>query len=347
MRPMRASTTARIVSTRANSLQPKRILPKPKVMRAAACTRRVPWNAWLPAMTPTAATWKKPLEAYLPRAVYALFTLINRLDGLLLPSEQRNALRALLLTTCDRANVLWAHPSGRLRPKQLSSPPRFREHNIWLALEEAMHIWSSDAGAVPMTYWPDAPPDVGGISLYEGRLRDLAPELKDIEIAAVLTAYPRPNQAFWTLSALWAGWLWGREAVGPFATVLKRRRYDWAWHTNALEATLTHLAPQLKANTPLLGLVTESEAGFDMAAMVATSLAGYQLNGMALRPEDGQSQLHWQRVEATGEKVMPKLKTSFKQAGQEYLGQLGQASEYLPLQAAALQAILAAGFARN
>ncbi|KAA3644996.1 MAG: hypothetical protein DWQ07_16480 [Chloroflexi bacterium] len=286
---------------------------------------------------------EEALEAYLPRAVYALFTLINRLDGLLLPSEQRNALRALLLTACDRANVLWAHPSGRLRPKQLSAPPRFREHNIWLALEEAMHIWTSDAGAVPMTYWPDAPPDVGGISLYEGRLRDLAPALKDIDIAAVLTAYPRPNQAFWTLSALWAGWLWGREAVGPFAAVLKRRRYDWAWHTTALEATLSHLAPQLKENTPLLGLVSESEAGFDMAAMVSTSLAGFELDGVALRPEDGQTQLHWQRAEAQAEKSEAKHEDIIQQAGQEYLGQLGQASGYLPLQAAALQAMLAQG----
>ena len=284
---------------------------------------------------------EEALEAYLPRAVYALFTLINRLDGLLLPSEQRDALRALLLTACDRANVLWAHPSGRLRPKQLSAPPRFREHNIWLALEEAMDIWSSDTGAVPLTSWPGVPPDVGGISLYEGRLRDLAPDLKDIEIAAVLTAYPRPNQAFWTLSALWAGWLWGREAVGPFATVLKRRRYDWAWHTTALHATLSRLAPQLKENTPLLGLVSESEAGFDMAAMVATSLANFALDGVALRAEEGQTQFHWQRTETAAKKSELNQEDIIQQAGQGYLQQLGQASEYLPLQAAALQTMLA------
>ena len=64
----------------------------------------------------------------------------------------------------------------------------------------------------------------GGILLYEGRIKGLAEVVKNAPIQAVVGAIPRPNQAFWTLSALWAGWLWGREAAEPFKVALRRLR---------------------------------------------------------------------------------------------------------------------------
>ena len=78
---------------------------------------------------------EEALACYLPPAVYALITIINRLDGLAFSPERRRCLLALALTACDEGNTLWPHPAERPRPKQLTIPPRFRENNLWLALE--------------------------------------------------------------------------------------------------------------------------------------------------------------------------------------------------------------------
>jgi hypothetical protein len=153
-----------------------------------------------------------------------VFTLINKLDGLNLSVRRQKHLTALLLTTLDLSNTLWPHPIRRTRPRQLKSRPKFREHNIWLALENSISSWASSAPAVPLVIWPALPPPEGGICLFEGRLKDMIDSLIETEIGTVLTAFPRPNQAFWTLSALWSGWLWGREAVGPFKSVQPYKR---------------------------------------------------------------------------------------------------------------------------
>ena len=201
---------------------------------------------------------EEALSVYLPRAVYALFTLINKLDGLNLPHARRDLLAAMLLYACDQGNTLWQYPPRRERPRQLSVPPKFRENNIWLALEKSIPLWATGQAGVPLSVWPELPPVSGGICLFEGRLRDLGGLVEHAEslqrrIGAVLAPLPRPNQAFWTLSALWAGWLWGRSAVGPFKSVLRRRRYDWAWYTSGMQVAFNSLKPILNLSTPLLG----------------------------------------------------------------------------------------------
>lgn len=299
-----------------------------------------------PTGDPNRAHAEEALDAYLPRAVYALFTLINKLDGLSLSPQRRNLLAALLLSACDRANSLWAHPSGRARPRQLRTSSRFREHNVWFALEQAIDTWAHSGETVPLVDWPELPPQ-NGISVFEGRLKDLVGALSGVEIDTVVTAFPRPNQAFWTLSALWAGWLWGREAVGPFVGVLRRRRYDWAWHTKAVHAALESLAPKLSANTPMFGLITESEPGFDAAVMAAGEMAGFELLGLANRPKSGQSQLLWQRREDEPKVVVDDPEQIAAQSALDYLGQRGEPANYLRVQAAGLSGLSHAGYLRS
>lgn len=285
---------------------------------------------------------EEALSVYMPRAVYALFTILNRLDGLTIPQEQRRLLEALILSACDQANTLWALPAARQRPKQLTIPPRYREQNVWLALEAAIKVWSSDRPGTTLTHWPWVPSDEGAVCLYQGRIKDLVKELGQVEIQAVVSALPRPNQAFWTLSALWVGWLWGREAVGPFGKVLSRRRYDWNWHTRALTSALSHLTPLLKDNTPFFGLITECEPGFDGAAMLAAELAGFRLAGTALRRREGQSQYLWLVGDRESETEV-NAKQVVQQAGLDYLVARGESSHYLHLQSATLQALFEAG----
>ncbi len=282
---------------------------------------------------------EEALECYLPRAVYALVTIINKLDGLSLTPERRRCMFALTLTACDEGNTLWPHPAERPRPKQLTIPPRFRENNIWLALERGVETWAGESPPVPMTVWPVHPPESGGICLFEGPLRELAPRLKEIPIQFVLTALPRPNQAFWTLSALWAGWLWGREAVGPFKRVLRRRRYDWNWHTAALYATLKNLAPHIALTTPFFALVAEPEPSFLSAVMLATASAGFDLQGIALRTRHDPVQILWQRRAFS---LRPDERFDPSIAGQvmdTYMKKRGEPVSYLHLHAAGLSAL--------
>jgi hypothetical protein len=139
---------------------------------------------------------EEAIQHYLPRPLYVLTTIINRLDGLNLTPERRRALTALILIACDAGNTLWDYPSERSRPKLLNFPNQFREHNIWMMLERGIALWAETASSVECEAWPKKIPESGGICIYEGRLRDLAHEVKkEIPISAVITALPRPNQA--------------------------------------------------------------------------------------------------------------------------------------------------------
>src|SRR6266545_4918047 len=238
---------------------------------------------------------EEAIAHYLPRPLYFLTTIINRLDSLNLNSERRRALNALILVACDAGNTLWDHPSERPRPKQLNIPGQFREHNLWMQLERGLTQWAETGAGVPLETWPGELPEGGGICIFEGRLQDLPDEVKkqQIPIKAVIGSLPRPNQAFWTLSALWAGWLWGREAVEPYKPALRRRRYDWAWNATALNAAFTHLFGLLHLGTPFFGLLSEPEPASLTSVLMAASAAGFDLGSLALRTQHDPIQLLW------------------------------------------------------
>lgn len=236
------------------------------------------------------------LNYYLPRPLYALMTMINRLEGLASSPERQRLLAALLLSVCDEGNTLWPFPAARHRPRQLIQPPIFRENNLWLALENAIEQWQATDRPVQVTTWPELPSEQGGICLFHGRFKDLAAGLSSVPLQGVLAVMPRPNQAFWTLSALWAGWLWGREAVGPLRSVLPRQRYDWQWLASALEAALSSLAPTLKSGTPILGLLAEAEPSYLSAVLAAADSSHLELTSIALRPGSGLELVGWEPV---------------------------------------------------
>ncbi|MEZ0397255.1 MAG: hypothetical protein ABWK53_12605 [Anaerolineales bacterium] len=303
------------------------------------------------------------LNVYLPRSIYALLTVVNKLDGLALSPLRRRCLTALLLTACDQTNALWPFPTERPRPRQLTIPPRFFEYNLWRALEAGVDLWTEPAPPVPLTLWPELPPAGGGICLFEGPVRDLSPHLKGHEICAVLTALPRPNQAFWTLSALWAGWLWGREAVTPFKMVLRRRRYDWAWHAEALHAALKNLPPLLPLSAPFFGIIAEPEPPYLSAAILAAAAAGLDLGGIALRTPDDPVYLLWRRrafahkplsgvapdrtsearPSEPGAEPQASLPDLARQAIHAYLSRRGEPATYLHVHAAALASLAEEG----
>jgi hypothetical protein len=290
------------------------------------------------------------LTVYLPRAVYALFTLINKTNALSLTGVKRQRLDALLLHACDRANTLWPHPTQRERPRQLTIPPRFRENNLWTALEQAVTLYgtrSSEKVTVniwPDTTFPDPDSNQGGILLFQGRLKELEEKDRDFHCEAAYAAIPRPNQAFWTLSALWSGWLWGRESAAPIKTVLRRRRYDWAWHAAALSAVFARLHSILRENAEFFTLIAEAEPGLVSAALAAGSWNGLENEGAALRAEASLCQVHFRLHQKVGEPEIPDKVDEWigraASAGIQYLRERGQPSPYLPLHTAAITSLL-------
>ncbi len=322
-------------------LQKVEIYNKTSLHKARALERVAPLH------DPDRLHVKDALNVYLPRAIYAIVTIINKLGNIPTTESNRPLLDALLLLAFDRANTLWLYPKERQRPRQLTIPSHFREHNIWMALESAARLWQMDGPPVSIVRWPSLPPQQGGISLYDGRIKELASSLSDLDIQAILTSFPRPNQAFWTLSALWSGWLWGHEAVEPYKSVLRRRRYDWGWHTTAIRSALSSLGNGIAPGTPYFGMVTEIEPGFLASVILGARLANLELSSLALRVEDGLAQIEWKHpsheIAAEGKMESTTTAKIIQSQAQHYLLEVrGEPSPYTYIHAVGL-----AGIARN
>lgn len=234
------------------------------------------------------------LSIYPRRALYALVTLLNKSDQMNLAGREAVALRALLLSAFDAVDSMWAHPDGRPRPKQLTASPQFRESNVWIALERAVEAWAEESPGLAIRWWPeDGTPPAGSVSIFAGPTRELATTLSADFDGCVLTVPPRPNQAYWTLSAIWSAWLWGKEVAAPFKAALQRRRYDWGWHASALRQSGRHLVRALPADRKVFTLIPEAEPGFMGACLAGFDAAGLRLKGRALRVDDRQAQFRW------------------------------------------------------
>ena len=249
------------------------------------------------------------LSVYLPRAVYAIFTLLNKYDNI--PQDHQKSLTALLLAALDQGTKLWPHPPERTRPKILVTYSQYREKNIWLELERAVVQWERSlslfregSNIIPVTFWPEIPPDSGGICIYDGRFSGLSQELiKDpepITINASLSALPRPNQAFWSLSVIWSGWLWGHTSASNIKGILRRKRYDWFWHSSALYKTFVNLAHLIRPGIPFFGLISEAEAAYLGSVLSPAWMAGLRLSNIAQRFESGEIQILYKKTDIEG-----------------------------------------------
>ena len=286
-----------------------------------------------PASDPDRVSAEAALSVYPGRAVYALIAVLNKLEQIHLEPEVRPAAEALLLSACDAANALWGHPEGRTRPRQLTASPQFREINVWRALERGIEEWIWEDPGVSVLPWArENLPGAGEVAVFSGAVRDLLGELRGLPLDAVVTVLPRPNQAHWTLSALWTAWLWGRGAAGPIRAALRRRRYDWAWHASALRASLSGLAPVLPAGTPVFGFVPEAEPGFLAAVLAGLDAGGFRLTGRALREEDQQALFTWDVSPQAGDEV-GLWKQRLADAAQETLESWAQPVRYAVLHA--------------
>lgn len=278
------------------------------------------------------------ISIYPVRALYILFTMMNKLEGMRLPERRRELLEALILSLLDAGNAIWAWPEERERPRQLSVPNQYLEKNLWMELANATETWCSRVKAVELTTWPDMPAGPG-ICLYPGRVRDLAAAAKGTRIDKLMCVFPRPNQAFWTLCSLWASWLWGKQKASGFSQVIERRRFDWHWHTSALHSALLPAAALAGENVPMFGLVPEPAAGLMSSVIQSAAISGFRIQGCAVKNLDTPIQLEWKTGLTTPEFQPVNMQRTARDVMRELLNEIGEPTEHIELHTAAMCAL--------
>lgn len=231
------------------------------------------------------------VDLYTPRNLSALMDILIRLEGLDLERPLRAALQGALLETMDRASSLDPHGEERPRPRILRPPARFLERNVWFLLEETVARMSRATGRPPVrradglkALLSDPTP---AYTLLPLPARELGRHLPPGTVSLILVDPPRPDGVFWALSALWAGWLWDSPAAQALRPLLGRRRLEWDWHQEALQAALAAVGPLLAPDGHLVILFAEPDENLVASASQAASAAGYELAGWGASPEAG------------------------------------------------------------
>jgi len=277
------------------------------------------------------------LNAYPTRPLIILQTIINKLESLEQNPRRRELLIALVLSAADRGNTLWAYPSPRNRPRQIVVPAVYQERNLWKVMEEAVNTWQVIKTPIPLTDWQGVPEESQGIFKFQGRIRELDPEPPKDFFAAIVTAIPRPNQAFWTLSALWTGWIWGQEIMAPIRQVLSRQRYDWNWHANALMSVFDAMTRHSPPATKIWGLIPENEPMLLLATLLAADSNGFKLDTFAQSLDDQLAQCGWFLNPQPSTKPHPDQALSVaKESAINYLKKKGEPATYQQIHAAAI-----------
>lgn len=248
-----------------------------------------------PGDDPDRAVVADALGAYTPRALQAIFTLTYKAGTLELSAVERRALEVLLLMAYDEGLSLEGP-----RPRSLQPHARFHEKNLWLTLE-GLAMGGKFQGATDECPRPVSLADLlnassAGITLFEGSLRELNTQgrLQPKTVPLMLAALPRPNAVLWTLTALWASWLWGQGAAAQLRNFIRRRRYDWAWHEQALRATFSVAHKLLRDDGRFVALLPEAEPGFVGATLIAADAARFNLIDHALRADPPEAQFTFQ-----------------------------------------------------
>lgn len=318
---------------------------------------------------------QKLLDLYTPRNLYALTNLLIKTETLFADSPLQEPLKLLLLACLDSCSSLYASPQAWLRPRRLHSPPRFVERNVWRAFEEARvqlsQLPSSPAVHLATGVSQITSPDLLSLSETGGQppnalvasltVRRLSQVLPEDSISLIITAPPRLDPIFWSLSYLWSGWLFGREEAAALRPLLKRKKTDWDWYQRAMSSTLRALRRALQDRQRLVLVFVSEGPAFVEALFTAASLAGFELEGTSFQPDEvtagkmGSYQLSFTK----GEEPMTALPSEdeanlaieiqqeVSMAMQDMLRQRGEPLTYEGLHIAAYRHLSAKGYLRQ
>jgi hypothetical protein len=318
---------------------------------------------------------QKLLDLYTPRNLYALTNLLIKIENLFADSPLQETLKLLLLACLDSCSSLYASPQAWLRPRRLHPPLRFVERNVWRAFEEA-RVQLSQLSPSPAVYLATGvsqitSPDLLSLSETEGQppnalvepltVRRLSQVLPEDSVALIMTALPRLDPVFWSLSYLWSGWLFGREEAATLKPLLKRKKTDWDWYQRAMSSTWRSLRRALQARGRLVLVFATERPAFLEALFIAASRANFELEGASCQPGEvpagvmGQYRLSFAKEEEPLAALPPEdeanlaieLHREASTAMQDVLRQRGEPLTYEWLHLAAYRHLSAKGYLRR
>ena len=230
------------------------------------------------------------IEAYTPRALVALTDLLRRYDAL--SAADQSAVRPLFLTAFEAGLALHPADEERPRPRSLKIPPQFIERNVWLAMEDGLPPPAdSTRAALPRA------PDLGSLEasrepaaqLVAQSARDLAQLVSAASVRLVLAVPPEPDPTLWALSAVWAGWLWGRSAraTETLRPLLARRRADVDWWWRGVAQALRALLPALTQPGHVVLVSADADDDTLSGLLLAGAGAGLALDHALVEPRTG------------------------------------------------------------
>lgn len=272
---------------------------------------------------------REAVQIYPVRPLVVLFTLLNKLESLLLSDEKRKNLQALVISVLDAGTCLWSWPDTKDTPRLMATPPEFFEKNLWMEMEKAVDYWTLPGEPVECTIWPDLP-SKEGICIFPGRMKTLQEVNQNVIPRAVICDFPRPNQSFWTLSALWSAWIWGKEHASHYVNVLNRRRYDWLWHSRALHSALSAAVSSVPEKTPFFGLLPEAVPGLILSSCIAASSTHLEPLGFSCKSDAQIVQILWETSRLSVERSSANLQSMARESIRKSLLDLGQPTTALP-----------------
>ncbi len=227
------------------------------------------------------------LDAYTPRAQLALSDILLKFETL--SEDERSALRPALLATLDACTSLHTPDEARY-PSGLKPPARFVEKNVWLELERQVSLLPS----VPLSLLRVATidelfaSDTPAVCLQVLPARELAKRLPERSISLVVTHPPLPRPGFWSLSAVWAAWLWGKQSslVDHLLPLLSRKRTSWDWQWRAIGSALNVLNPVLRGEAHVVMSFPAEESILDSVTLAAAH-AHHYVKHLVCDPLDG------------------------------------------------------------
>lgn len=208
------------------------------------------------------------LSVYTPRALFALDLIVHKIKPTL-NEDARRYFDLVLLYIADSVASLWNIKDRKDLPLQIYTPKVRMEFNIWLAVEEALalleELAKSNDGA-------------------NGKLLIGSPGIHGAPTPTAISAVvPRPNQAYWALSALWTRWLLNRPTDEPFLRTIIRKKLDWDWFYDASTAMLRRISENAK-KIPIHFVLLDKEPEYTATFMFALNNAFYELKNFAIQP---------------------------------------------------------------